>query len=282
MKYFKLILFLTVFSSCYSNKSIIGLYGNCGKGYFVCTQIQIKSDSTFEYFNYLRNRGDGYGEQVGSGLPSGNTISFKFDLSTAALEEDLWFLTILNSCPACELDDCALMRLNQVSNDYLVGEEVTTQADSYHFSLCDGSSFYWLWEKNNSYSNSYPSIRFNSQTETDNQLWGERGRSIYFCLAETLDWDFKGICVEDLSKVNWSLDIEEWPYRYETEPALWVTYTYDFGNYQKGEIVHYNRYVYIATQIIPNEGRDGGGSNNRPGVHAGWKQLTTYTTNVSC
>ncbi|WP_157601035.1 hypothetical protein [Persicobacter sp. CCB-QB2] len=251
---------------------------NVSLDFSACVDCQ----STFEYFNYLRNRGEGYGEQIGSGLPSGNTISFRFDLSTAGAEEDLWFLSILNSCPACELDECSLMRLNQVSDEYETGDQVTTQADSYHFTLCDGRSFYWLWEKNTHFTDTPPSVRFNSQTETDDQLWGQRGRSIYYCLAETSDWEFKGICVGDLSKVNWSLDIEEWPYRYQTEPSLWVTYVYDFGDYQKGEIVHYNGFVYIATQDIPNEGSAGDSSNNRPDRHSGWKQLTTYTTNISC
>ena len=32
-----------------SQKSIIGLYGECEDGYFACEQIELKSDSTFEY-----------------------------------------------------------------------------------------------------------------------------------------------------------------------------------------------------------------------------------------
>jgi len=50
VKYIKLILILLVFSSCSTNKSAIGLYGKCGKSYFACTQIELKSDNTFEYF----------------------------------------------------------------------------------------------------------------------------------------------------------------------------------------------------------------------------------------
>ncbi|WP_303318795.1 hypothetical protein Q4Q34_04880 [Flavivirga abyssicola] len=53
MKYIKLILILTFFSSCSTNKSIVGLYGKCGKSYFACTQIELKSDNTFEYFIFM-------------------------------------------------------------------------------------------------------------------------------------------------------------------------------------------------------------------------------------
>ena len=38
------------FSSCSTNKSVVGLYGKCAKRYFACTQIELKSDKTFEYF----------------------------------------------------------------------------------------------------------------------------------------------------------------------------------------------------------------------------------------
>jgi len=34
-------------------KSIIGLYGECPKGYFACTQLELKSDSTFEYYVFF-------------------------------------------------------------------------------------------------------------------------------------------------------------------------------------------------------------------------------------
>lgn len=34
-------------------KSIIGLYGECHKGYFACTQLELKSDSTFEYYIFF-------------------------------------------------------------------------------------------------------------------------------------------------------------------------------------------------------------------------------------
>ena len=50
MKYIKLILILLFLSSCSTNKSVVGLYGKCGKSYFACTQIELKSDNTFEYF----------------------------------------------------------------------------------------------------------------------------------------------------------------------------------------------------------------------------------------
>ncbi len=50
MKYIKLILVFTFLSSCTTNKSAIGLYGKCGKNYFACTQIELKSDNTFDYY----------------------------------------------------------------------------------------------------------------------------------------------------------------------------------------------------------------------------------------
>ncbi|WP_299126258.1 hypothetical protein [uncultured Winogradskyella sp.] len=50
MKYIKLILAITFLSSCSANKSVVGLYGKCGKSYFACTQIELKSDNTFEYY----------------------------------------------------------------------------------------------------------------------------------------------------------------------------------------------------------------------------------------
>ena len=53
MKYIKLILILLFLGSCSTNKSVIGLYGKCGKEYLSCTQIELKSDNTFEYFIYM-------------------------------------------------------------------------------------------------------------------------------------------------------------------------------------------------------------------------------------
>ena len=53
VKYIKLILLLTFLSSCTTNKSIVGLYGKCGKSYFACTQIELKADNTFEYFIFM-------------------------------------------------------------------------------------------------------------------------------------------------------------------------------------------------------------------------------------
>jgi len=32
-----------------TNENIIGLFGECKEGYFACSQIEFKSDSTFEY-----------------------------------------------------------------------------------------------------------------------------------------------------------------------------------------------------------------------------------------
>ncbi|WP_178985972.1 hypothetical protein [Winogradskyella helgolandensis] len=53
MKYIKLILILFFFGSCSINKSVIGLYGKCKKNYLACTQIELKSDKTFEYFIFM-------------------------------------------------------------------------------------------------------------------------------------------------------------------------------------------------------------------------------------
>ena len=53
MKYIKPILILLIFGSCSTNKSVIGLYGKCGKEYLGCTQIELKSDKTFEYFIFM-------------------------------------------------------------------------------------------------------------------------------------------------------------------------------------------------------------------------------------
>ena len=53
MKYIKLILILLIFGSCSTNKSVIGLYGKCEKKYLACTQIELKSDKTFEYFIFM-------------------------------------------------------------------------------------------------------------------------------------------------------------------------------------------------------------------------------------
>jgi len=53
VKYIKLILILLIFGSCSTNKSVIGLYGKCEKKYLACTQIELKSDKTFEYFIFM-------------------------------------------------------------------------------------------------------------------------------------------------------------------------------------------------------------------------------------
>lgn len=53
MKHTKLIILLTFLSSCSTNKSVVGLYGKCGKSYFACTQIELKADNTFEYFIFM-------------------------------------------------------------------------------------------------------------------------------------------------------------------------------------------------------------------------------------
>ncbi len=53
MKYIKLILILLFFGACSTNKSLTGLYGKCGKKYLGFTQIELKSDKTFEYFIFM-------------------------------------------------------------------------------------------------------------------------------------------------------------------------------------------------------------------------------------
>ncbi|MEO1031074.1 MAG: hypothetical protein AAFX55_06700 [Bacteroidota bacterium] len=35
------------------NKSVIGLYGKCANPYLACTQIELKSDNTFEYYIFM-------------------------------------------------------------------------------------------------------------------------------------------------------------------------------------------------------------------------------------
>lgn len=54
MKVIIQIIFVTlIFSSCSTNKSVVGLYGKCEKEYLACTQIELKSDKTFEYFIFM-------------------------------------------------------------------------------------------------------------------------------------------------------------------------------------------------------------------------------------
>lgn len=48
-----LLILILVFTSCSSTKVKPKLYGKCGKNYFACTQIEIKSDKTFEYFVFM-------------------------------------------------------------------------------------------------------------------------------------------------------------------------------------------------------------------------------------
>lgn len=59
-KFIKEVLFSSIlfslaisFNSCSINKSVVGLYGKCEKGYFACTQIELKADNTFEYFIFM-------------------------------------------------------------------------------------------------------------------------------------------------------------------------------------------------------------------------------------
>lgn len=53
----KIILLLTLVSVLLSftntKKSIIGLYGKCNDGYLACTQLELKNDSTFEYYTFF-------------------------------------------------------------------------------------------------------------------------------------------------------------------------------------------------------------------------------------
>jgi hypothetical protein len=54
--------------------SIIGLYGECHIGYFACSQLELKSDSTFEYYVFY---------DVGGGIILKGT--WKVDLDTLIL-----------------------------------------------------------------------------------------------------------------------------------------------------------------------------------------------------
>jgi len=53
VKYIKLIILLLICGSCSTNKSVVGLYGKCGKKYLACNQIELKADKTFEYFVFM-------------------------------------------------------------------------------------------------------------------------------------------------------------------------------------------------------------------------------------
>lgn len=49
---FTLPVFFMVASFALKEKSIIGLYGECPQRYWVCQQLELKKDSTFEYFTF--------------------------------------------------------------------------------------------------------------------------------------------------------------------------------------------------------------------------------------
>ena len=53
VQYIKLILVVVFLSSCSANKSVVGLYGKCREGDFACIQMELKSDKTFEFFNFM-------------------------------------------------------------------------------------------------------------------------------------------------------------------------------------------------------------------------------------
>ena len=55
-----------ILSSCSTKKSVIGLYGKCEKKYLACTQIELKSDNTFEYYVFM--------DVGGSSIIKGNWI----------------------------------------------------------------------------------------------------------------------------------------------------------------------------------------------------------------
>lgn len=48
-----LLFLICIFISCASTSSPVGLYGKCGKRYYACSQILLKSDNTFEYFVFM-------------------------------------------------------------------------------------------------------------------------------------------------------------------------------------------------------------------------------------
>lgn len=53
MKYLVFLFSLILFNSCSTRENFIGLYGKCGKKYYVCDQLELKSDNTFEYFSFM-------------------------------------------------------------------------------------------------------------------------------------------------------------------------------------------------------------------------------------
>lgn len=53
VKFTKLLLLLLFFGSCKSNKSLVGLYGECPNHYYACSQIELKPNNTFEYFIFM-------------------------------------------------------------------------------------------------------------------------------------------------------------------------------------------------------------------------------------
>lgn len=53
MRYFIFLFSLLLLNSCSTRKDFTGLYGKCGKNYFVCDQLELKSDNTFEYFSFM-------------------------------------------------------------------------------------------------------------------------------------------------------------------------------------------------------------------------------------
>lgn len=53
MKFSKFILISVLIISCSSTQSVTGLYGKCEKDYFACTQLELKTDKTFEYFIFM-------------------------------------------------------------------------------------------------------------------------------------------------------------------------------------------------------------------------------------
>lgn len=53
MKYLVFLFSLILFNSCSTRENLIGLYGKCGKKYYVCDQLELKSDNTFEFYSFM-------------------------------------------------------------------------------------------------------------------------------------------------------------------------------------------------------------------------------------
>lgn len=53
MRYLVFLFSFFLLNSCSTKKNFPGLYGKCGKNYYVCDQLELNSDNTFEYFSFM-------------------------------------------------------------------------------------------------------------------------------------------------------------------------------------------------------------------------------------